>query len=239
MLKDHEGTRSRRSLAVCAGLFGSMLSLAACASGVSDQVALNPSDFGVPDAVTAVTQGEHLLGSLDKIRVTVFQEPALSGEFQVDQGGKIDLPQVGAVEAKGRTTAQLATHLKERLSQRLLRNPNVQVALVEAAEQNVTIDGAVRKPGVVAIRGQTTLIRAIALAEGTMPEANPKRVLVFRTVNGQRMAAAYDLHAIRQAAAPDPVIYGNDVVVVPGSRTRGILRDILSTVPVLGVFRPF
>jgi polysaccharide export outer membrane protein len=54
------------------------------------------------------------------------------------------------------------------------------------------------------------------------------------------MAAAFDLAAIRRAQAEDPLIYGNDVVIVDGSRARSILRDVLGTaLPIFAVFRPF
>jgi polysaccharide export outer membrane protein len=53
------------------------------------------------------------------------------------------------------------------------------------------------------------------------------------------MAAAFDLTAIRRGEAEDPIIYGNDIVVVDGSRSRAALRDVLSALPLLGVFTLF
>ncbi|HYJ29454.1 MAG TPA: SLBB domain-containing protein, partial [Allosphingosinicella sp.] len=119
-----------------------------------------------------------------------------------------------------------------------LRSPNVNVVVLEQAQQSITVDGSVRQPGVVPIRGSTTLMRAVALARGTSEDANPGRVVVFRTINGQRMAAAFDLRAIRRAQAEDPAIYGNDIVVVDGSRSRSIWRDVLGAIPIIGVFAP-
>jgi polysaccharide export outer membrane protein len=63
--------------------------------------------------------------------------------------------------------------------------------------------------------------------------------VVFRTIKGQRMAAAFDLSAIRRAEAEDPMIYGNDIVVVDGSRGRALFRDIMTVFPLLAIFRPF
>jgi polysaccharide biosynthesis/export protein len=83
------------------------------------------------------------------------------------------------------------------------------------------------------------LMRAVALAQGTSEDANPSRVYVFRTISGQRMAAAFDLRAIRRAEAEDPPIYGNDIVVVDGNRARSLFRDVIQTLPVLSLFRPF
>jgi polysaccharide export outer membrane protein len=82
-------------------------------------------------------------------------------------------------------------------------------------------------------------MRAVALARGASEDANTNRVVVFRTIKGQRMAAAFDLAAIRRASAEDPVIYGNDIVVVDGSRARSIFGYVMASLPILSIFRPF
>jgi polysaccharide export outer membrane protein len=69
--------------------------------------------------------------------------------------------------------------------------------------------------------------------------ANLGRVAVFRTINGQRNVAVFDLKAIRAGRASDPVILGNDVVVVEGSQLKGTLREVLGALPVLAIFRPY
>jgi polysaccharide export outer membrane protein len=114
----------------------------------------------------------------------------------------------------------------------------VQVAISAPAEQSVTIDGSVKSPGTFPVKGTTTLLRAVALGGGLSEDANPSRVIVFRTVKGQKMAGAFDVQAIRRAQEPDPVIYGNDIVIVDGSRGRRLFREILSSVPLLGILRP-
>ncbi len=53
------------------------------------------------------------------------------------------------------------------------------------------------------------------------------------------MAAAFDLQAIRRAEAEDPPIYGNDIIIVDGSQARQMFRDLLSAIPLIGIFRPF
>lgn len=222
---------------------GSLLLVSACASpGRGGTVAYDPEGFGAPDPIAAVVQeGPQRIGPLDKLRISVFQVDALSGDFQVDPSGNIDYPLIGVVNAQGKTANELAAHLAQRLGQRYLRDPNVQVAVTEAYQHTITVDGAVKQPGVRPIRGTTTLMRAVAMAQGTSEDANPSRVVVFRTINGERMAAAFDLRAIRRAQAEDPVIYGNDIVVVDGGggRSRQLLQSVLSVIPVLGIFRPF
>jgi polysaccharide export outer membrane protein len=120
-----------------------------------------------------------------------------------------------------------------------MHNPNVQVAITATTDRSITLDGAVSSPGAYPIIGSTTLMQAVALGKGLTRDANPSRVVIFRTVDGKRMAAAFDLQAIRRAEAEDPPVYGNDIIIVDGSKAREMFRDILSAIPLLGVFRPF
>lgn len=202
------------------------------------EVPYNPTDFGPPDPVEVVKVSD-VIAPGDKIKVTVFGVDSLSGEYLVEENGQIEYPLIGVVQAQGNTPSEFAKILAARLGERNLRNPNVQVAVSERAQQTITIEGAVKEPAVVPIRGQSSLLQAIALAHGTTEDANTSQVVVFRKVNGQRMAAAFDLKAIRRAESTDPVIYPNDVVVVSGSNNRRIVDKVLQVVPILGIFRPF
>lgn len=237
--------RSRRTLSgrIVAALVAGALALAGCTTGGrGGTVPYEPANFGAPDAeAVAVPSSQQRLAPSDKVRITVFQVEDLSGEFQVDPDGNIQFPLVGAVPAQGKTTAELQAEITRALAGRYLNQPDVQIAVLEQSQQTITVDGAVRKPGVLPIRGATTLIRAVAMAEGTTEDANPNRVIVFRTIQGQRMAAAFDLQSIRRAQSEDPPIYGNDIVVVDGvnTRNRQMWQSVLQALPILGIFRPF
>lgn len=228
-----------RTPVVLACILLACLALAGCAMR-GGRVPYDRTDFGHPDLETLnVAATPQRIGPLDKLRITVFQVEELSGEFQVDRAGNVNFPLLGTVEVQGRTAEELAAFLRTQLNTRYLRNPNVQVSITEAAERTITVDGSVKEPGTFPIVGTTTLMTAVARAHGLSDDANPARVVVFRTVGGARMAAAFDLRAIRRAEAEDPVIYGNDIVVVDGSRLRSAFRDAISTIPVLALFRPF
>lgn len=193
-----------------------------------------------PDNPGAVADpASHRIGISDKLTITVFQVPDLSGEFQVDQTGNINLPLVGLVPAVGRTPPELGKVIEEKLGATYLRNPNVQVAVKEATAQTFTVDGSVKNPGVYPIVGQTTLIKAVASASGVSEDADTGSVVVFRQVNGQRMAAKFNLAAIRRGNAEDPLIYGNDIVVVDGSRARAMYKELMQAFPLFAIFRPF
>lgn len=227
----------RRALALAAA---AAALLSGCASNRGGSIAYDVQDFKAPDVESvAPPLSQQKIGPLDRIRVTVFQVADLSGEFTVDASGKIDYPLVGDVMAQGLTPPELSKQISDRLSQRYLRNPSVQVAFLEQQQQTITLDGSVQQPGVVPIRGETTLLRAVALGRGTSEDANPRRVVVFRTIGGKRMAAAFDLTSIRRGEAVDPAIFGNDIIVVDGQRARAVWRDVLSALPILGVFTLF
>lgn len=213
---------------------------AASAMGGKSNVPYNPQGFTAPDTETvAPTPAGQRIGVNDKLTVTVFQVPDLSGEFQVDGAGNIEMPLIGEVQAQGRTVVELADHLEQRLGATYLRNPNVQVAMKEATQQTFTVDGSVKNPGVFPMSGQTTLMKAVATASGTTEDADPGRVVIFRQINGQRMAAAFNLAAIRRGNAEDPPVYGNDIIVVDGSRARALYKELMTAFPLFAIFRPF
>jgi polysaccharide export outer membrane protein len=198
-------------------------------------------DFRAPDAPSTLvgTTAEYRISPLDKLQVTVFQVPDMSRDVDVDLGGNISMPLIGNVRAVDLTTAELQEALERQLGARYLRNPDVTVLVKESSRRHITIDGAVRSPGQFPINGPTTLLQAVALARGTDETANPRRVAVFRQIDGRRNAAAFDLTAIRRGNAEDPVIYTGDIIVVEGSRLRAIQRELFSTLPLLTTFRPF
>jgi polysaccharide export outer membrane protein len=88
------------------------------------------------------------------------------------------------------------------------------------------------------IKGGTTLLQTIALAKGETSASKLNEVVVFRNINGQRMGAVFDVRQIRSGNAPDPVILGNDMVIVGFSSARKMWGDLLSTTPILNIFRP-
>jgi polysaccharide export outer membrane protein len=97
----------------------------------------------------------------------------------------------------------------------------------------VTVDGQVNEPGLYPVVGRMTLMRAVATAKGVSEFAKMDDVVVFRTVNGQKMAALYNLKAIRRGNYDDPEIYANDIVVVSESSARRLFKDALQVLPAI------
>lgn len=176
----------------------------------------------------------YLIGPFDKVEVDVFGVPELSRrEIQTDASGRISFPLAGTINANELTTEQLATEIGNRLRGRYVRDPRVTVNLVESVSRAVTVDGEVREPGRYPVVGRMTLMRAIASARGVSEFARLSEVVVFREVGDQRMAALYNLQAIRNGRYQDPEIFAGDVVMVGNSPGRRLFRDILQAAPLI------
>jgi len=222
------------------GIVAAMLAavvLGACQSGGATGQAVQLADhLSVPDTTLPVQSGDVRVGPMDLLEISVFGAPDLDNSYQVDFEGKLKLPLIGSVQAAGYTAAQLATQLEKRLAENYLQDPDVTVRIMETRKRYVTVDGSVSKPGMYPVEGQLTLLQAIALSGGPTDGANPRRVVIFRQIDGKRNAAGFDLREIRKGNAQDPIVYANDIVVVDGSEARRTYGDILRTVPLLALF---
>lgn len=194
----------------------------------------------VPPSLTTVAAETYRIGPLDALDITILQEPDLSPRAApVDASGNVNLPLIGDVLASGKTARQLAGEIADRYGQRYLRNPQVSVVVAKPVAQKVAVQGEVTEPGVFPIEGPTTLLGALAMAKGETLQAALNDVVVFRTIEGQRRGAVFDVRQIRSGQAPDPQIRSNDLIIVGYSGGRRAWRDIVNSMPILNIFRPF
>ncbi len=161
-----------------------------------------------PDALYSIGPG-------DVIAVQVYGEPALSGNFPVSDVGHLDFPLLGPVAVKGLSTVQLAAVLRAKLTPGYLVNPSITVSIAEYRSQPVQVLGAVAKPGVYFLRGQTTVLEILSQAGGVARDGvNEVRV----THSGQTepsVVLPYD-QLLAQGSAQVDLVAG-DVVFVPQS----------------------
>lgn len=174
-----------------------------------------------------------LIGPLDTIVVEVFNIPDLNREMQVDASGRIAMPLAGTIDARGKTSEELARAIEAALQANHVRNPQVIVNIRSSVSQVVTIDGQVVEPGLYPVTNQMTLMRVIASAKGLSEFAREDDVVILRTVGQQKMAGLYNITAIRRGAYEDPPVFANDVVVVGDSPQRRLFRDIIATAPLI------
>lgn len=219
-----------------------VLIMVACnSSGGTRNAAAAGSDLPAPDTTSAsgAYQGatDYRVGAQDLLAISVFGVQDLTKEVRVNSNGQISLPLIGAVMAGGRTIPELEAELAKKYAEGYLQKPQVSVFVKEFTSQRVTLEGAVAKPGIYPITGKTTLLQAIALAGGVDDRtADLGGIVLMRQVDGKRMAAAYDLRQVRKGVVDDPLIYGDDIIVVEQSASKTALRRFIESVPVLGIF---
>jgi polysaccharide export outer membrane protein len=235
-----DAPRRAKRLPMLLAAVAAMGSLGACAGSRGGNIPYDVQDFGAPDspAIAALEPG-YRIAPLDTLKIAVFQLNDLSGDFEVDLAGNIGMPLIGNIRAVGMTTEELDAAITRMLAEKYLRSPDVNVGVKSSSTRVVTVDGSVGAPGVFPVNGKITLLQVVAMAKGTTPDANPRRVAIFRQIEGQRMAAAFDLTSIRRGTAEDPRVYSGDIVVVDGSKVREIQREVMTALPILGIFRPF
>ncbi len=217
-----------------------LCALAGCAStakfgGDSGLRVVQTSELPAPDRSEFMTSSRpYYVGPYDKLVVDVFGMPDLSKrEVQVDAGGRMSFPMAGNVEVSGRTTGEIERILVERLRANYLRNPQVSVLLKENVSKLLTVDGQVARPGLYPVVGEMSLLQVMALAGGTTEYSKLDDVVIFRTVKGEKLAALYDVKAIRQGQYADPEVFANDVVVVGDNTARRYFKDLLQVVPII------
>ena len=174
--------------------------------------------------------GTYRLAPGDVIKVQVFQVDELSSEERVSEDGEIVMPLIGPVPVGGMTPKAAEAHIASILGKDYLQNPQVDIYVTESANQQITVMGSVNKPGVFPVAGRTTLLQAIALAEGTDRVAKEDEVVVFRPdSSGAMRAYVVDLRAIQRGDLADPVLVGEDRVVVPRSGSAVFIREVTDT----------
>jgi len=182
---------------------------------------------------------DYRVGPQDLIEITVFQVPDLSRTVRVNSGGQISLPLVGVLQVGGLTIPEFESTIAQKLSAKYLQDPQVTAFVKEYASQRVTLEGAFAKPGIYPLTGRTTLLQAIALGGGLDRVADPKGVVIFRQIGGKKMGAVFDGRNIRAGKDEDPLLYGDDVVVVEESGSKTALRRFIEAMPMLSVFTLF
>ncbi|RYD68063.1 MAG: polysaccharide export protein [Sphingomonadales bacterium] len=148
-----------------------------------------------------IVEQEYVLGVGDKVRVIVFNEEALSGEFQVSAAGSIALPLIGEVSAVGRTTLMLSAEMQKLYAEGYLRDPKVSVEVV--TYRPYFILGEVKTPGQYPFSNGLTIMNAIAAATGFTPRADKKIVFIRRS--GEATEKPY-------ALTPDLRVYPGDTI---------------------------
>ena len=148
---------------------------------------------------------DYKLGSGDRVRVTVFGQQDLTGEYLVDGTGTLAFPLVGQIHAGSLTASELAQAIVSKLKPDYLKDPKVSVVVL--TYRPFYILGEVKAPGSYAYVSGMTVISAVALAGGFTYRAREGSFYVDRT--------GRDGTKSRLDAAPDTSVQPGDVITVP------------------------
>jgi polysaccharide export outer membrane protein len=156
-------------------LVAAMLSLTfatACAADV-------PPPAPVEAAAATPASSEYTLGSGDKLRITVFGEERLTGEYAVSGNGVVAFPLIGDVPAGDLSVTQLQEAIRTKLAAGYLRDPRVSVEVLDF--RPYYISGEVNTPGKYPYTNGLTVQQAVATAGGFTYRANKKRIAIKRS----------------------------------------------------------
>ena len=155
----------------------SMLALVACVASLAWGGAARAQQPVVSDTpVPAAQSMDYLLGAGDKVRVTVYGEPTLSGEFFVTGSGLMSLPLIGEIKAGGLTVGQFQDVVQKALSDGYLKDPRVSAEVLTF--RPFYILGEVEKPGTYPYTAGLTVLNAVATAGGFTYRAEKKSVYI-------------------------------------------------------------
>lgn len=147
---------------------------------------------------------EYRLGPADKIRINVFGEDALTGEFLVGGNGKISMPLIGEVQAAGLTISLFQDEIAAALRQGYINEPRVSAEVL--SYRPFYILGEVNKPGEYPFTNNLTVLNAVATAQGFTYRANNKVVYIKRAdAEGEQ---SYPLTTLTQVAPGDTIRIG-------------------------------
>jgi protein involved in polysaccharide export with SLBB domain len=197
-------TRSLRTVLSAACGFAMAYSVQAAMAQAPNVAAPASATAAAPQAtVSSDIPNAYHLGASDKLRVIVFGEDSLSGEFTVSTSGVIALPLIGEVTVTGRTLADVRDEVQRRLSDGYLKSPRVSIEVL--TYRSFYILGEVTKPGEYPYEADLTIEKAVAAAQGFTYRANKSKIVIRHNGEaGEQKVKADD---------PRPILPGDTIRV--------------------------
>jgi protein involved in polysaccharide export with SLBB domain len=145
-------------------------------TGCSASSNLGPVSEAEQNTIIEAAKGSPRLQAGEKIRLTVYGEASLSGDYQIDPSGYLSLPLAGTVKAAGLTQAELEQELSRKFRSEYLRNPKVTISITEF--RPFYILGEIERPGAYPYTSGLNVLSAIAIAGGTTYRGSRSTVLI-------------------------------------------------------------
>ena len=150
---------------------------------------------------SASSAESYVLGPNDRIRLKVYGEPDITGEYEISNSGQVSIPLAGHITAAGATTRQLEKSIASALAKGIVRDPRVNVEIAQYRPYYIL--GEVKKSGEYPYRHGLTVLDAVASAGGFTYRANENKVFLRRAGTGAEQTYPLD--------APVPVYPGDNI----------------------------
>ncbi len=175
-----------------------------------------------------VNDSTHPVRPGDLVRLRIWREEDLSGEFQVDAAGPVVFPRLGEYQVAGETSQSLANRLIDDY-RRYLRNPLIEITVLK----RVQVLGAVARPGVYNVDPTTTIADALALAGGVSSIGSQDKIRIMR--DGAELTTGVS----ERTMIGDSPIQSGDQIFVPErslfARNTAVYTTIISAVVTLTI----
>ena len=169
----------------------------------------------ISSGFSGAADSEYRLGPEDNLRISVWDNKELTLDLVVRPDGKISMPLIQDVIAEGLTTPQLAAEIKDRLSAYIV-NPEVSVIVLQVNSPKYYIVGSVSKPGTYPLRGEVSVLQALALAGGFTQFASPRGIKLIRNVDGKQQIYKINYYKIiEDGGVGNYPLRSADTIVVP------------------------
>jgi protein involved in polysaccharide export with SLBB domain len=155
---------------------GLAIAIALCVGACSNGPNRQPVSAEELQSMTAASAATPPLQRGDKIRVTVYGEDKIGGDYEIDPGGFVTLPLTGPLQAAGLTRVAFQRVLAQKLRSEYLKNPQVSIDVV--AFRPIYVMGEVERPGEYPFKGGLNIVSATALAGGVTYRGNRSTVLI-------------------------------------------------------------
>lgn len=163
---------------------------------------------------TAAAANDYRLVTGDKLRVEVYNQPQVSQTLQIRPDGKITLPLIGDVAATGRTSAELTSTITTALGE-YMKNPAVTVIVMETTPQTIYVMGEVNAPGPQAMKGEISILQALASAGGFKDFAKRSSIKVLRPGPTGNTTLEFNYKDAIKGEAKILMLKPGDTVIVP------------------------
>ena len=153
----------------------------------------------------------------DKLEITVWEEEKLKQEVVVLPDGTISFPLAGHVAAAGKTTTELVSLLRERLS-KFIPDSEINVRLIDAEGNLIYVTGEVKKPGKFIMKGPTDVMQALSMAEGLTEFAKKNSIIILRReADGKTRSLPFEYGEVEDGENIESniLLQSGDTLVVP------------------------